>query len=204
MRKLLFMLLFVLPVCAFAQSEVAVTAGGIQSDNMGQSRSLFATEVQGRIAVDLWDFTGWVKYADSAKMETPGGFETTVGAGARHWLGPHFFAEADVSYSHVDVHVWTKDVWFAHGYTGVRLWYPSWTKRPHRDEISVGYQQEVGGQNRTHGVQFFWRHDLPLHGNWFLRGGASFALYRYRQSEQWQSGEVNMLSLGIVFRPHDE
>lgn len=193
---------------ALAQSEIATMAGYTQSDNMGQSRGLFTTGVQGRVAVDVWDLTAWATYADSSKVGTPGGFQFTFGAGARHWFGRNFFVDGALSYSHTDSTVWAKDVLFAHGYTGMRLRYPAWGGRFHRDEIGVGYQHEIAtdavAPNRTRGGQFFWRHDVPLRGNLFLRGGATVTFYRYRQFEQWRAGESNTLSLSIVFRPHDE
>lgn len=200
-----------IPVLALAQSEIAAMTGYAQSDNMGQSRGLFTMGVQGRVAVGLEDLTGWVQYTDSAKISTPGGFQFTFGAGTRHWLGRNFFVDGAMSYSHTDATVWTKDVWFAHGYTGLRLRYPAWGGRFHRDEIGVGYQHEIASEampscpsNRTRGGQFFWRHDVPLRGNWFLRGGATVTFYRYRQFEQRRAGEMNILSLGLVYRPRDE
>jgi hypothetical protein len=199
-------LMFSVP--ARAQTEGAVVFGSSDSYYMGQAGPLATGIVSGRVAADLWDISGWAQLSDSRKIGTPGGYQVSFGGGARHWLGRHLFVAADASRSYTTVHVWTKTVWFAQGTAGACLRYPFRKGgRLHRDELGFTYQREIASDavdpNRLRGWQFFWRHDVPLRGRWFLRAELNTAEYRFLQSGDWWRGERSNFLVGLVWRPKD-
>lgn len=137
------------------------------------------------------------------------GFSRSVNVGIRHWFGPNLFLAVTAGQVHADAIVWTKDVVFAGGQAGFCLRYGETARhRPHRDEISVSYQQEVRtdaiAPNRTRGWVFAWQHDVHIHQSLFLRPSMTVGTWRYLQSDQWRNGTSASLGLAIVLRPQDK
>lgn len=206
-RYLLLAVCLVLPVCAAAQTEVALTGGVNDSYNMGQNGAVPTAEARAIASVGRWDVTANIAWRGMSKIGTPRGHQTTDGLGLRRWVSSDVFVLGRVDWVFADSTVWTKTVAFGGVGVGICARYGT-GRRPQRDVLSMWYEWELSSSmpqcaNRTHGPVFQWQHDFPLRGNWFLRGDLRFDHVYYRQSGAWRSGDVNALNVGIAWRPRD-